>query len=193
MNIWQLRFGILLLLIWAVIIHKNIIPPYLIGLMAVLEFLNQRKEFKYNTNYRIMNLMSFVFIFIIFLNRIRTIHYNLEIEVPVNILEHLMFSLFFCVALWELLKMKFIKPMKLNTRLILINLLIFVIGTGNEIYQYLAYSISTSDIHFFMLDAFKDIVVNNAGSLLFTALVIVANKPGLSAVRQFVIEGVEGI
>ena len=61
MNIWQLRFGILLLLIWAVIIHKNIIPPYLIGLMAVLEFLNQRKEFKYNTNYRIMNLKEFCF------------------------------------------------------------------------------------------------------------------------------------
>ena len=188
MPLWILRLCMAILLIWAIIMHKSIIPPYLIALMALLEFLNYRKEFNNNPNHKTINLMSFSFIFIIFLNRIRSVHYTPEFEIPVNILEHLLFSFFMCVALWEIMKMKFVPVLKLRYRLLFINLVFFLIGVGNEIYQYLAYFHSSGAMHFFLLDSIKDIFVNSAGALLFSIIVAAVNRPTFPFVKQFIID-----
>jgi hypothetical protein len=156
------RIALFIILIAILISGLHFIVLYWFILWLSLEGLNHFDIYKLNPKRNTLNIIFITYLYIIFIERIRYTKFSAPWELAINCLEHIAFAWVVCAQLyfWTIIITK-----KVTKNRILILASFNVLGLFNEIYQQMLKNSS----HWYALtnDAYKDILMNLVGSILF--------------------------
>jgi hypothetical protein len=172
MNIRVFRILSLLLLIRIIFTYQFILILYWVVLVASVEILNRRREYKYRSK----SFTLLFFIYLLFITIVRTSGYKLNTAIVyvINVFEHLLFALVisFMISLYLSLLSSFKSDNDVK-RYWLSAMIFNIIGLINELYQNIA---RHKPPFIFSFGAKVDLLVNVTGSLLFVLLALTYTK-----------------
>ena len=172
MRYFYYRLVLIILLIISIFFIAHFVWPYIAGWLVILEFLNRRKEYTSQKNFKTYNLIFTAYVVFIF-NRFVFKAVPVMVREGINRMEHVLFAFVLCLMILQFLQFPFARKYDFYIKLLLASLIFQMIGIVNELYQF---AFATGHAVLFSQDTIHDLISNVVGNILFVFLIIWLQK-----------------